>query len=150
MRIFTVAKQFRFSYGHRLTKHAGDCKFIHGHNGLLEVRVKGTVQEETGMVIDFSDLKAMVQPIVDLLDHSMIINAKEDVELLEFLQKAEWEHFTMQCEPTAEKLVTWIAQMLRQDILKSGYGNIKEVTVKLFETDDSWAELTRTIGRTEI
>lgn len=72
--MFTLRKSFRFEAAHRLPNHDGKCERLHGHSWLLTVEVKGqTLAAEgpkTGMVADYSDLKALVQPFVDeFLDH---------------------------------------------------------------------------------
>lgn len=53
----------------------------HGHNYLLEVTVEGPIQEETGMILDMKDLKALIQEeILDRVDHR---NLNLDVPFLE-------------------------------------------------------------------
>ncbi len=69
-----LTKRFVFEASHRLPKHDGKCARLHGHSWVLWVRVGGAELRETGakqgMVIDYSDLKAAVQPLVDdFLDH---------------------------------------------------------------------------------
>ena len=45
----------------------------HGHNYVVEVTVKGRVDEKTGMVMNITDLKkAMNIAIMDTLDHKHI------------------------------------------------------------------------------
>lgn len=43
---------------------------MHGHNGILDVTVEGSVPLETGMVYNFTDLKAIVKNYIeDKYDH---------------------------------------------------------------------------------
>ncbi|CAH8506046.1 unnamed protein product [Schistosoma haematobium] len=50
----------------------------HGHNYKLEVTVSGPIDQRTGMIMNISDLKSVVQKhVLDLLDHK---NIDEDVE----------------------------------------------------------------------
>jgi len=42
----------------------------HGHNYKVEVTVKGKVEEKTGMVINITDLKSIINAaVMDILDH---------------------------------------------------------------------------------
>ncbi|RLG17037.1 6-carboxytetrahydropterin synthase QueD [Nanoarchaeota archaeon] len=73
MTTMMVVKQFKFEAAHFLPGYNGKCGSVHGHSYLLEVGVKGEVNDETGMVMDFSRLKEVVsQEIIDVLDHSFL------------------------------------------------------------------------------
>ena len=70
-----------FSAAHRLYSHAlsaeentaifGKCSREngHGHNYKVEVRVKGPVDPITGMVMNITDLKALMGVVLDKVDH---------------------------------------------------------------------------------
>jgi 6-pyruvoyltetrahydropterin/6-carboxytetrahydropterin synthase len=80
---FQLTKDFRFEAAHQLVHHDGQCARLHGHSWRLSVCVEGlhVFQEgpKRGMVLDFSDLKAVVQPLVDkFLDHQ---NLNERLQL---------------------------------------------------------------------
>jgi len=52
----------------------------HGHNYTLEVSVKGTIDAETGMVMDLAKLKDIMREcVIDRVDHN---NLNTDVEWL--------------------------------------------------------------------
>ena len=72
--MYKVTKLFKVPIGHRLSCHKGLCKNIHGHNLKIEVEVSCEELNENGMVIDFSDLKAMTNEIIDEWDHALFIN----------------------------------------------------------------------------
>ncbi len=44
------------------------CKRMHGHNYKIEVAVTGPL-DARGFVVDYAELDAVVQPIIDRLDH---------------------------------------------------------------------------------
>ena len=56
-----VRRRFRFEAAHRLPRHPGKCRELHGHSYELIVVVDRPVEPESGMVIDFSDLKQVVR-----------------------------------------------------------------------------------------
>ena len=89
----TVRRRFRFEAAHRLPGHAGECRELHGHSYGLSVAVEREVDPGTGMALDFSDLKKVVErEIVDRLDHSCLNDTMEN--------------------PTAEIIVVWIWERL--------------------------------------
>lgn len=54
------------------------CTNIHGHNYTLEVTVKGSINNETGMIMNINDLKKIIEDnVLNLLDHKYI---DKDVE----------------------------------------------------------------------
>jgi 6-pyruvoyltetrahydropterin/6-carboxytetrahydropterin synthase len=86
-------KEFTFEAAHRLPRvPAGHkCARLHGHSYRVVVRVAGPVIPDTGMVMDFADIKAAFEPIIDEhLDHQYL----NEVEGLE--------------NPTSENLARWI------------------------------------------
>lgn len=79
MTAISVTKIFKFDAAHFLPEHSGKCADLHGHTYRLEVTVArkdgGLVAEgsSAGMVIDFGDLKAIVQrEIIEKVDHKML------------------------------------------------------------------------------
>lgn len=69
--IVTLAKEFHFEASHRLL-HLPDshpCHHLHGHSYRVIVEVTGEVDTKTGFLIDYADLKAVVQPVINRVDH---------------------------------------------------------------------------------
>jgi queuosine biosynthesis protein QueD len=64
-----IGKIFTFESSHILSKHPGRCSRLHGHSWNLSVYVKAEINPDTGFAMDYADLKAAVQPIIDDLDH---------------------------------------------------------------------------------
>jgi len=111
-----VTKLFEFEAAHHLPiESAGKCQHPHGHSYKLEISIKGEINPETGMIVNFSDIKKLVnEKIIELFDHSYIND---------FFKKL----------PTAENMGDWI-----WDYIKSaGYDICR---IKLWETSDSYYE----------
>ena len=72
----TITKLYTFEAAHQLPGHAGKCVNLHGHSYKLEVTVAGPLQTEgssAGMVVDFSDLTALVEKeIIQPFDHKYL------------------------------------------------------------------------------
>jgi 6-pyruvoyltetrahydropterin/6-carboxytetrahydropterin synthase len=45
---------------------------MHGHTYVLTVTVSGPVDEHTGWVVDFADIKTAVNPLIARLDHRLL------------------------------------------------------------------------------
>jgi 6-pyruvoyltetrahydropterin/6-carboxytetrahydropterin synthase len=67
-----VTRTFSFEAAHQLDWHSGACKNLHGHSYRLEVTVSGAL-DTNGIVIDFSELAALVQrEVLDVFDHTYL------------------------------------------------------------------------------
>lgn len=58
----------KFDAAHFLPGHPGKCKNLHGHSWLAEVWVEGEIDTETGMAVDFGEIKE----VIDFLDHTTL------------------------------------------------------------------------------
>jgi 6-pyruvoyltetrahydropterin/6-carboxytetrahydropterin synthase len=87
-----VFKDFHFEAAHLLPNvPAGHkCARLHGHSFHVRLSVRGPVGPESGWVMDFGDIKAAFNPILDRLDHYYL----NDIPGLE--------------NPTSENLARWI------------------------------------------
>ena len=82
--MYRLTKEFSFDAAHMLDGHCGKCNNLHGHTYKLKIHVFANElledKSSKDMVIDFKDLKAIVKPIVDKLDHSFIFNKQNESE----------------------------------------------------------------------
>mgnify|MGYP001406453717 FL=1 len=84
---------------------------IHGHNYTLEVMVTGSINHETGFIVDLSQLKDVVQKnVIDTLDHSQF-----DVEVDWFKDK----------QPSTENLAIFIWDQIVRDFDSSKLHRIR-------------------------
>jgi len=88
-----VTKIFHFCAGHMLPRHLGKCKNIHGHNYKLEVTLESHLFDD--MVMDYGDIKKLVDPIVEKLDHSFIISGQEPLWLQQGLIASDMKIYNM-------------------------------------------------------
>ena len=68
-----VEKRVEISAAHWIPNHPGKCKNLHGHNYVLLVSVEGVVHPDTGMVVDFGDVKDAIRETVFEWDHSLLV-----------------------------------------------------------------------------
>ncbi len=137
-----MTKIFRFEMAHALLGYDGLCKNMHGHSYIMNVTVSGepiTDQEDIkeGMVIDFGDLKRVVKEyIVDVYDHSVVLNKKAPVEQLLLLDEMFDRHHFTSFQPTAENMVIYFAELLNRELPNT----VKLESIVLYETANSYAE----------
>ncbi len=138
-----ITKQFNFETGHALYGYDGKCRNVHGHSYKLSVTVIGQPITDTGhvklgMVIDFGDLKKIVEEeIVDQFDHATVFNKNTPhVELAKELIDRGHSVILADYQPTSENMVIDFAAKIKARLLKG----IKLHSLKLQETDSSFAE----------
>jgi 6-pyruvoyltetrahydropterin/6-carboxytetrahydropterin synthase len=68
----TIFKDFMFSAAHAIRGHTRGCQNLHGHNYRVRVHLRAERLDPLGMVLDFQDLKGMMQEIVGPFDHAVI------------------------------------------------------------------------------
>lgn len=70
--MYTIFKDYTFAAAHSIRGHQGKCRFLHGHNYRVRVHIQASELDEIGMVLDFSDLKRILEEILGPLDHRLI------------------------------------------------------------------------------
>ena len=101
-----LSKSFRFEAAHWLPgmPEGHKCRRLHGHSFKVQVNVAGTTNRETGILIDFGDIKTAVKPYIDMLDH-WCLNEVGDRLNEPLLQN-----------PTSEHLAEWLYHQLEHKI----------------------------------
>jgi len=150
-----IAKEFRFEATHRLRRHEGACRNLHGHSYRLVVEVEGRRQlggPATGMVLDFSTLSHCVRSVLEddgqsvPFDHATILHV--DDELTFSLQQhtartgEDLRLVLLTEEPTAEYMAELFASLVQDniDIAFEGAEEVPQVVrIELWETAKSRA-----------
>lgn len=68
----TIFKDFTFAAAHAIRGHTRGCQNLHGHNYRVRVHLRAARLDKLGMVLDFADLKEMMQEILGPFDHRVI------------------------------------------------------------------------------
>jgi 6-pyruvoyltetrahydropterin/6-carboxytetrahydropterin synthase len=71
-----IFRQFTFDSAHFLPNVpvGHKCKEIHGHTYRLVLYFEGELDKELNWVMDFAEVKRVVDPIVNTLDHHLLNN----------------------------------------------------------------------------
>ena len=109
-----VTRSFSFEAAHQLEWHAGACKNLHGHSYKLEVTVAGEL-DDNGIVIDFGDLRAVVdREVIDVFDHTylndLIANPTAEVIATEI-----WRRLS-DADLQLDRIVLWETENSRVEI----------------------------------
>jgi 6-pyruvoyltetrahydropterin/6-carboxytetrahydropterin synthase len=115
--MFEVSVDQTFAAGHALRNYKGRCENVHGHNFKVRVVIEGEKLDETGLLVDFLDVKAAMQAIIDRLDHVFL----NDV--------APFDVKNPSAENIAEHFYSEIAQSLKSTV------PVRVREVKVWETD---------------
>ena len=74
--MYEVTVEDTFAAGHYLRNYKGKCENPHGHNYKVRVTLQGGELDAAGLLLDFKDLKIVIKPVVDYLDHQMMNDIK--------------------------------------------------------------------------
>ncbi|MBW1690091.1 MAG: 6-carboxytetrahydropterin synthase QueD [Deltaproteobacteria bacterium] len=70
--MYEVTVMTHFAAAHQLRNFGGKCEQLHGHNWKVEVTLKGEGLNDEGLLIDFQELRAITNGILEKLDHSFL------------------------------------------------------------------------------
>ena len=101
--MYRLSVQLDFSAAHHLRDYPGKCSRLHGHNYRVEVTVAATELDESGMVIDFSQLKDLCAEITAELDHTLLND----------------HPFFQQQNPTSENIARYIYGEIAQRLIEN-------------------------------
>lgn len=139
-----LRKSFRFEASHVLPKHPGKCSRLHGHSWVLHVSVEGSINADTGFVMDYADLTRVFKPWIEQnLDHRHLGTwdipwTGLDMSPNTWLEKnRDWaipfEYDTLKY-PSSENILWWLGEIFQ---------TFPWSTFALEETCTSYAELSR-------
>ncbi len=113
----------QFAAAHQLRKFIGKCEKLHGHNWKVEVILRGEKLNNTGLLIDFKEVKEATDRILEELDHSFLN------ELPQFKDQ----------NPSSENIAAYIFENLSS---KLNNNQIKVSKVTAWESDSASASYT--------
>lgn len=147
----TVAKSYlSFSSAHFITFPGHKCESLHGHNYRVGVTVEGPLDREALFVIDFAILKQVLKPMVDAIDHRVLLPTRNPkVEVAESGEFIEVTYFgrprfrfpVADCallpveNTTAELLARYFADAVRARLGADGFTDLTLIEVEVEESE---------------
>jgi len=110
----------QFAAAHRLENFKGKCESLHGHNWKVEVFLEGKDLDETGLLMDFGEVKARTKQVLEEIDHKYLN------ELAAFQNR----------NPSSENLASYLFERL--GAIFNG-DRVKVRRVNVWESDSSCA-----------
>lgn len=147
----TVAKSYlSFSSAHFITFPGHKCESLHGHNYRVGVSVEGPLDREALFVIDFAILKRILKPMVDAIDHRVLLptrNAKVEVQSgpefvdVTYFGAPRFRFPASDCallpveNTTAELLARHFAEAVRDQLRADGFADLRLIEVEVEESE---------------
>ena len=146
----SVSKDYlTFSAAHFLTIPDHRCESLHGHNYVVTVIVEGPVDRSTGFVVDFAAVKKVLRPVIERIDHKVLVPAinqtvkiliEGDATVVEYRGARRFQFPTAHVavvpvsDTTAELLAEYLAVAVRDGLVAAGVGGIESVLVDVEES----------------
>ena len=121
--MYQVTVEDSFAAGHFLRNYRGKCENPHGHNYKVRITLQGEKLDKAGLLLDFKELKQVMKPVIERLDHQMI---------------NEVEPFTT-INPSAENLAKYFFDETNRGLAQTTDGRVSVKDVTIYETDTTTA-----------
>jgi 6-pyruvoyltetrahydropterin/6-carboxytetrahydropterin synthase len=133
-----VWKRCSFDAAHCLPNYVGPCSRMHGHTYFVELGVLCSIDPISGMGIDLRELGDFLKTnVVSLFDHD-IVNDKLPPRLAPLVNPMYTQ--SVPSPSTAEGIARYILSVADRYFSKS------QVKVRVYETPDSWVEMSSDTG----
>jgi len=121
--MYEITVERGFSSGHYLRNYKGKCENPHGHNYKVRLTLRGEKLDHAGLLLDFKDLKQVMRPVIDRIDHQMLNDLEPFTEI----------------NPSAENLARFFYDETNKQLreMTSGRVTVKDCTI--YETDTTTA-----------
>lgn len=136
-----IGKEYHWEMSHRLPFHKGGCYNIHGHSYKMLVELTGEI-DENGMLLDYYSVDAIISPILNEYDHALILD-NEDEKSIRLIEELKFKHKVINKTSTSENLAVHFADLFIEQFSK--YPNIYSINVRVYETSDAFAEVSKII-----
>ena len=121
--MYEVTVEDTFSAGHYLRNYHGKCEKPHGHNYRVRVTLSGAELDKAGLLLDFKELKDVLRPVMNYLDHEMINELKPFDTI----------------NPSAENLAKYFYDECNKFLAGHTSGRVRVKDVTIWETDTTTA-----------
>ncbi|MDR3330881.1 MAG: 6-carboxytetrahydropterin synthase QueD [Endomicrobium sp.] len=119
---YKISVTRKFASAHCLREYKGKCENLHGHNWKIKAVFSGSKLDNTGMLIDFGNIKKHMNKIIAYLDHKFL----NDIDPFNNIN------------PTSENIALFIIEQLK--FVETENAKIHEVEV--WESESSSATVT--------
>ena len=112
-----------FAAAHNLRNYRGKCENPHGHNYKVRITLRGETLDVSGLLLDFKDLKHVMRPVIDRLDHQMLNDLDPFTEI----------------NPSAENMARYFYDETNRQLAALTQGRVRVKDCTIYETDTTTA-----------
>ena len=121
--MYEVTVERGFSSGHYLRNYKGKCENPHGHNYKVRITLRGEKLDPAGLLLDFKDLKHVMRPVIERIDHQMLNEITPFDEI----------------NPSAENLARFFFDETNKQLREMTGGRVQVKHCTIYETDTTTA-----------
>jgi 6-pyruvoyltetrahydropterin/6-carboxytetrahydropterin synthase len=121
--MYEVTVERGFSSGHYLRNYKGKCENPHGHNYKVRITLRGEKLDHAGLLLDFKDLKLVMRPVIERIDHQMLNDIEPFTEI----------------NPSAENLARFFYDETNKQLCEMTGGRVHVKDCTIYETDTTTA-----------
>jgi len=121
--MYEVTVERGFSSGHFLRNYKGKCENPHGHNYKVRITLRGETLDRAGLLLDFKDLKQVMRPLIERIDHQMLNDIVPFTEI----------------NPSAENLARFFYEETNKQLSEMTGGRVSVKDCTIYETDTTTA-----------
>ncbi len=121
--MYEVTVERGFSSGHFLRNYKGKCENPHGHNYKVRITLRGERLDHAGLLLDFKDLKHVMSPVIERIDHQMLNDLEPFTEI----------------NPSAENLARYFFDETNKQLAEMTDGRVHVKDCTIYETDTTTA-----------
>jgi len=128
--MYEVSVEESFAAGHALRGYRGKCENPHGHNYKVRVTLAGESLDNIGLLLDFREVKDVMNAVIDRLDHQYLNDVEPFVRL----------------NPSAENMAKYFYDEIGTMLKARTDGRVWVRQIKLWETDTTTATYFEDLG----
>lgn len=117
--MYELGVKRKFAAAHQLKGYQGKCEALHGHTFMVEVRVRAEALNDIGLAMDFNEIKAAIDRILERYDHCLLNNVEPFDKI----------------NPSSENLARTIHDLVADELA----GGVLVSGVTVWESENSWA-----------
>jgi 6-pyruvoyltetrahydropterin/6-carboxytetrahydropterin synthase len=159
----SVAKEYlSFSSAHFITLAGHQCESLHGHNYRVGVTVEGALDPECGFVVDFAVLKRVLRPLVEAMDHrvllptanpKLVLREADDALQVDYLGARRFRFPRSNCallpiaNTTAEMIAEHLAHRVGEALAKESLPALESLEIEVEESAGQSGYYRMALGR---
>lgn len=138
--MISCTRKIHFDAAHRVMNHESKCKMLHGHRYIVEASFSSEELDKLGRVIDFGQIKDILQKwIDDSWDHNVILFEKDKILGDKISEITGQKIYYLPYNPTAENIGHYLFNKIIPKLFTNS--EIKCVSIRINETPNCYVDV---------